>query len=78
MTERQLVLGQAKMKPLVAAGMHQFYSMDGDVCALEEMTQIVKEEFPLGNVQLLVDEAHSLGVICENGRGLVSLLGIKK
>lgn len=58
--------------------LESIYSMDGDVCALEEMTQIVKEEFPLGNAQLLVDEAHSLGVIGENGRGLVSLLGLEK
>jgi 8-amino-7-oxononanoate synthase len=54
------------------------YSMDGDVCKLEEFVQIVKEEFPLGNAQFVVDEAHSLGVIGERGRGLVSLLGLGK
>lgn len=54
------------------------YSMDGDVCQLEEFLQVVKEEFPLGNAQFLVDEAHSLGVIGDKGRGLVSLLGLEK
>jgi 8-amino-7-oxononanoate synthase len=54
------------------------YSMDGDVCNLEEFVQVVKEEFPLGNAQFVVDEAHSLGVIGERGRGLVSLLGLEK
>lgn len=54
------------------------YSMDGDICFLEEILQVVKEKFPLGNAQILVDEAHSLGVLGENGRGLVSLLGLEK
>jgi 8-amino-7-oxononanoate synthase len=54
------------------------YSMDGDVCPLGELVQIAKAEFPLGNAQFLVDEAHSLGIIGERGRDLVSLLGLEK
>lgn len=52
--------------------------MDGDLCPLLELVQIVKEEFPLGNAQFLVDEAHSVGVIGERGCGLVSMLGLEK
>ncbi|KAI1128525.1 8-amino-7-oxononanoate synthase [Nemania abortiva] len=54
------------------------YSMDGDICLLEELLQVAKEEFPLGNAQFIVDEAHSLGVLGDRGRGLVSLLGLEK
>jgi len=54
------------------------YSMEGDICPLQEMVQVVKEEFPLGNAQFLVDEAHGLGVIGKNGEGLVSSLGLEK
>lgn len=53
------------------------YSMDGDMCLLEELLGVAKEEFPLGNAQFLVDEAHSLGVLGTNGKGLVSLLGLE-
>ncbi|CAG8962006.1 hypothetical protein HYFRA_00014114 [Hymenoscyphus fraxineus] len=54
------------------------YSMDGDVCLLQEFVQVVREEFPNGNAQFVVDEAHSLGIIGEKGKGLVSLLGLEK
>jgi glycine C-acetyltransferase len=42
------------------------YSMDGDICPLPEMVA-VKREF---GAFLLVDEAHSLGVLGESGRGV--------
>ena len=53
------------------------YSMDGDVCPLREFVDIAKAEFPLGNAQFLIDEAHSTGVIGPNGAGLVSMLGME-
>lgn len=52
--------------------------MDGDICQLPELVQIAEEEFPLGNAQFIMDEAHSAGVIGEDGRGLVSMLGLEK
>ncbi|KAI1778811.1 8-amino-7-oxononanoate synthase [Hypoxylon cercidicola] len=55
-----------------------FYSMDGDVCQLRELVQVANDEFPLGNAQFIMDEAHSIGVIGEKGRGLVSILGLEK
>ncbi|KAH8805417.1 8-amino-7-oxononanoate synthase, partial [Xylogone sp. PMI_703] len=54
------------------------YSMDGDVCPLSEFVEVVKEVFPLGNAQFVVDEAHSTGVIGPSGAGLVAMLGLEK
>ncbi|MEO6220157.1 MAG: aminotransferase class I/II-fold pyridoxal phosphate-dependent enzyme [Ginsengibacter sp.] len=42
------------------------YSMDGDICNLPDIVQM-KEEY---NALLMIDEAHSLGVLGEDGRGL--------
>lgn len=42
------------------------YSMDGDICNLPDIVQL-KEEY---NALLMIDEAHSLGVLGEDGRGL--------
>jgi 8-amino-7-oxononanoate synthase len=54
------------------------YSMDGDICPLEEMVLVVKELFPAGNAQFIIDEAHSNGVIGPRGAGLVNMLGLEK
>lgn len=54
------------------------YSMDGDVCPLAEMVEIVKQLFPEGNAQFFVDEAHSTGIVGEKGVGLVRTLGLEK
>lgn len=48
------------------------YSMDGDVCPLPELLEICKKY----NALLVVDEAHSLGVMGENGRGVTEYFGI--
>ena len=49
------------------------YSMLGDVAPLREIAAVKKE---MGGF-LLVDEAHSLGVLGERGRGLVEVAGIE-
>lgn len=43
------------------------YSMDGDLCALEELLRVAEPFEPI----VIVDEAHGLGVIGENGEGLI-------
>ncbi|KAI9654503.1 MAG: putative secondary metabolism biosynthetic enzyme [Bathelium mastoideum] len=82
---RDVLIDLKTTQPAFAAGtrsiiicVETIYSMDGDICALKEFMQIAKEEFPLGNAQFLVDEAHSIGVIGDKGRGLCNLLGVEK
>jgi 7-keto-8-aminopelargonate synthetase-like enzyme len=38
----------------------------------------IVEEFPLGMRSFVVDEAYSLGVIGDKGKGLVSPLGLEE
>ncbi|KAI0429153.1 8-amino-7-oxononanoate synthase [Xylaria sp. FL1042] len=54
------------------------YSMEGDICPLKELVAVVKELFPAGNAQFIIDEAHSSGVLGPKGAGLVQLLGLEK
>ena len=48
------------------------YSMLGDVAPLKEMVAIAKKY----GAMILVDEAHSMGFIGENGRGVVEQAGV--
>ena len=49
------------------------YSMLGDFAPLEEFVALKREH----DFQLLLDEAHSFGVLGENGRGLAELAGVE-
>jgi len=53
------------------------YSMDGDVAPLKGIVEAVTELLPNGNGHIIVDEAHSTGVLGPQGRGLVSALGLE-
>ncbi|KAM3504954.1 hypothetical protein MY10362_003238 [Beauveria mimosiformis] len=53
------------------------YSMDGDVSPLREIVACVRERLPRGNGHIIVDEAHSTGIIGQRGRGLVCHLGLE-
>ena len=48
------------------------YSMDGDTCDLPRLLQIKEKH----QIWLMLDEAHSLGVLGETGRGLAELQGV--
>ena len=65
-------------KRCIIIAVESFYSMDGDICPLEELVEVAKEIFPNGNAQFLVDEAHSTGVVGLRGAGLVCELGLEK
>ncbi len=49
------------------------YSMDGDTAPLVALTEICKKH----NAYLIVDEAHSTGIMGENGSGLVCQLNLQ-
>ncbi|TDZ15441.1 putative 8-amino-7-oxononanoate synthase [Colletotrichum orbiculare MAFF 240422] len=53
------------------------YSMDGDVAPLGEIVECVERHLPRGNGLVVVDEAHSTGLLGERGRGLVCELGLE-
>jgi 8-amino-7-oxononanoate synthase len=66
----QRLKGQPGKRLIVAEGI---YSMLGDTAPLKEMVEVKKEM----GAYLLVDEAHSLGVLGEHGRGLAEAEGVE-
>ncbi|KAF3020625.1 hypothetical protein E8E14_011735 [Neopestalotiopsis sp. 37M] len=75
--ESQRLVRQGKRSVLVAV--ESIYSMDGDVCPLQELVDVAREiSGGKGNIQFVVDEAHSVGVIGPKGAGLVCELGLQK
>ncbi|KAI9713351.1 MAG: putative secondary metabolism biosynthetic enzyme [Chrysothrix sp. TS-e1954] len=63
----------AEAKQSILICVESIYSMEGDICPLEEFVDLSKELFPDGNAQFIVDEAHSSGVLGDRGSGLVRL-----
>jgi 8-amino-7-oxononanoate synthase len=49
------------------------YSMEGDVCDLQTVVPLAKRY----GARVMVDEAHGVGVLGENGRGACELLGVE-
>jgi len=49
------------------------YSMDGDEAPLEQLAEFCRSE----NLYLIVDEAHSTGVMGQDGSGMITLLGLE-
>lgn len=49
------------------------YSTSGDICPLEELVDLAEEH----GCMLIVDESHGMGVVGEQGEGLVSALGLQ-
>jgi 8-amino-7-oxononanoate synthase len=62
----------------IFVALESIYSMDGDVCPLKEMVGIVEEVLGHERGYIIVDEAHSTGVLGPEGRGLVCELGLEK
>jgi len=61
---------QARVKLVAVEGI---YSMDGDVAPLDELYEVCRRHDAL----LLVDEAHSTGVLGAHGRGAAELFGLE-
>ncbi len=49
------------------------FSMGGDICKLPQIVQLAKKY----NARVMVDDAHALGVIGENGRGTASYFNLE-
>lgn len=64
-------------RPNMFVAVESIYSMDGDVAPLQEIVKAVEEELGGEKGYIVVDEAHSTGVLGPNGRGLVSDLGLE-
>ncbi|KAF7513295.1 hypothetical protein GJ744_009716 [Endocarpon pusillum] len=65
-------------KRCVIVAVESVYSMDGDICPLQDLIDAVKEIMPVGSTQFYVDEAHATGVLGPRGGGLVHELGVEK
>lgn len=62
----------------VFIAVESIYSMDGDVAPLRMIVDTVKETLGAERGHIIVDEAHSTGVLGFEGRGLVCELGLEK
>ncbi len=60
-------------KGTVYVAIESLYSMDGDLSPLRKIQQICAKK----NAYLIIDEAHSSGVLGENGKGFVNALGLE-
>lgn len=67
---RELESGPPANRTLIVAD--GVFSMDGDICRLPELIEL-KKEF---NCYLMIDEAHSLGILGATGRGTDQHFGI--
>jgi 8-amino-7-oxononanoate synthase len=75
--EKQPLIREGKRSILVAV--ESIYSMDGDICPLEQLVEVAKDmDGGRGNIQFVVDEAHSVGVIGPMGSGLVCQLRLER
>ncbi|PMD55260.1 PLP-dependent transferase [Hyaloscypha bicolor E] len=61
----------------VFVAVESLYSMDGDLCPLKEIVELVERMLPNGNGHIIVDEAHSNGIYGSQGRGVVCSLGLE-
>lgn len=61
----------------VFVAVESIYSMDGDVAPLQQIVDTVDELVGEGRGYIVVDEAHSTGVLGPEGRGLVCQLGLE-
>ncbi|KAE8148088.1 pyridoxal phosphate-dependent transferase [Aspergillus avenaceus] len=68
----------AKGEHIVFVALESFYSMDGDMSPVLEIVQVVQEELPLGNYVLVIDEAHSNGLVGPNGSGYICHYGLEQ
>ncbi len=69
--ERVLQKYEDKPKLIVVDGV---FSMEGDICNLPQIISLAKKY----NARVMVDDAHALGVLGENGRGTAEYFGLEE
>ncbi|KAH9866346.1 hypothetical protein IAQ61_008351, partial [Plenodomus lingam] len=74
---RQILQGiQKENQGNIFVAVESIYSMDGDVSPLKAIVDVVEDILGRNRGYIIVDEAHSTGVLGPQGRGLVSELGL--
>jgi 8-amino-7-oxononanoate synthase len=58
----------------VFVAVESVYSMDGTIALLHVILNAMDQVFPAGNVHLVVDEAHAMGIYGPGAHGIVALL----
>ena len=73
---RDTIVDVLGSQPMIAAGsrsiifaVESVYSMDGDICPIEELLEIAREEMSAGNYAFVLDEAHATGILGPKGGG---------
>lgn len=81
---KAVLLDILKSDPAVGKGertvfvaIESIYSMDGDIAPAAKIVQTVKECLPLKNAVLVVDEAHSNGIMGPEGKGFICDIGLE-
>ncbi|KAH9814377.1 pyridoxal phosphate-dependent transferase [Melampsora americana] len=57
-------------------GIESLYSMNGDLCPIQDFIQIIEEFNQKDNIHLIIDEAHSTGLYGQSGQGLTLSLNL--
>lgn len=73
MDKLKYILEKNKSNPKKLIVVEGVYSMEGDLAPLDKVMELAEEY----ETSVLVDEAHSVGFIGKNGRGVAELFGIE-
>ncbi|EAT77351.1 hypothetical protein SNOG_15126 [Parastagonospora nodorum SN15] len=76
LVDEDVLLRREKRRVIVAV--ESIYSMDGDLAPLKEIVNAVEELVGSERGYIVIDEAHSTGVLGHRGRGLQSYLGLTR
>lgn len=67
----------ARGEKTVFIAIESIYSMDGDISPAASVVQVAKECLPLKNAVMVVDEAHSNGIMGPRGSGFINHLELE-
>lgn len=73
---RDTIADVLSSQPMIADGsrsiifaVESVYSMDGDICPIEDLLEVAREEMSAGNYAFVLDEAHATGIMGPRGGG---------